>query len=115
MPKTLAQREANMALGNRVLASKVKAAALIELADILVNEVSRAMTPADRAEVLRAIEPQLADLERKISMLHRYASRRGKDAASTSPAVTPVTGRRPALRRQAEPRAPAGSAGAERA
>jgi hypothetical protein len=93
MPKTLAQRAANVklgaAVGSRDLQIRLMVKTWLELANEMVFHVLEMTTPATRANVRDALEPQLADLERKISMLHRYASRGGKDAASTSPAVTP--------------------------
>jgi hypothetical protein len=115
-----AMREARKRMAAQIehanLETEYQVKVLLQLAAILLSAARHEVTPANRYQVARATAPELEMLEERVAKLRMYINRgRLSDAAPGRPTVAPpAIGGRPALRRQAKPRAAPRRAGAER-
>jgi hypothetical protein len=120
MANTLTMREARKRMAAQIehanLETEYQVKVLLQVAAILLSAARHEVTPANRYQVARAAAPELDMLEERVAKLRIYINRRRlSDATVARPAVTTAaTGRRPALRRQAEPRAAPRSASPKR-
>jgi hypothetical protein len=70
-------REARLAVARRAeqhdITIQYRAVVLLEMANLLLEELLRGMTPANRALIARGLDPALGTLEERVTKLRSYA------------------------------------------